>query len=427
MREHQEKGRTTRATWARTFAFFLLPFSLIAADWAQFRGPGGTGVSADTGLATHWGPAENIRWKAELPGRGLSSPIVAGGRVYVTACSGYQERRLHLLCFDAATGAKQWERQLQATGNTLCHPKTCMAAPTPASDGARVYALFATGDLACFDRDGNLLWYRSLVSDYRDITNQVGLAASPVLWKDLLLVPMENVGESFAAGLDKLTGQNRWKVERPRDINWPTPLLLESAGRTQVLFQAPQELAAYEPATGRKLWSYSGEGMTAVPSLVAAEGLIILSGGVSLRPPEPSLTSVEERADKKQSDARPQVVWNSLKLRPAYSSPLYYEGLLYAVNNSGILLNCADVRTGRVIWQQRVKGPFSASPVAADNKIYLVNEDGLTTVLRPGSSPKILSTNPLGEPMLASPAIADGAIYLRSDRHLYCIGERMKN
>jgi outer membrane protein assembly factor BamB len=283
--------------------------------------------------------------------------------------------------------------------------------------------LFATGDLACLDRDGNLLWYRSLVSDYRDITNQVGLAASPILWKDLLIVPMENVGESFAAGLDKLTGQNRWKVERPRDINWPTPLLLGRAGRIEVLFQAPQELAAYDPANGRKLWTYSGPGMSAVPSLVAADGLVVLSGGVALRPPQPSLNPAKQPAEGKSSKAEPYVVWKSLKLRPAYASPLYYQGLLYAINNSSILLNCADVHTGRVIWQQRVKGPFSASPVAADNKIYLVNEDGLTTVLRPGKPPQMLSTNDLGEPMLATPAIAEGAIYLRSDRHLYCICE----
>jgi outer membrane protein assembly factor BamB len=351
---------------------------------------------------------------------------VAGERVYVTACSDYQQRRLHVLCFEAATGVKQWERQFQATGDTFSHPKTCMAAPTPVSDGARVYALFATGDLACLDRQGDLLWYRSLGSDYRNITNQVGMAASPVLWHDLLILPMENVGESFAAGLDKNTGQNRWKVGRPRDINWPTPLLLERDGRTELLFQAPQELAAYDPATGRRLWAYTGEGMTAVPSLLAAEGLIILSGGVALRPPHPTPHRGEEGRLNGKEETAPQVVWKSIKLRPAYATPLYYQGRLYAINNSSILLNCADVRTGNVTWQQRVKGPFSASPVAADGKLYLVNEDGLTTVLRPGDEPQILDTNALGEPMLATPAIAGRAIYLRSDQHLYCIAERKK-
>jgi outer membrane protein assembly factor BamB len=407
----KEKGKKKKGSVAGTFAFFLFTLVLVAAEWPQFRGPAGTGVSAETGLPTRWGPAENVRWKAELPGRGVSSPVVAGGRVYVTACSGYQQRRLHVLCFDAATGAKQWERQFQATGDTFCHPKTSMAAPTPVTDDERVYALFATGDLACFDRQGDLLWYRSLMGDYRNITNQVGMAASPVLWQDTLVLPMENVGESFAAGLDKLTGKNRWKVERPRDINWPTPLLLEGNGRTEVLFQSPEELAAYDPATGRKLWAYTGEGMSSVPSLVAAEGLIVLSGGVALRRTE---------------QAAPQVVWSSPKIRPAYASPLYYQGRLYAINSSGILLNCADLHTGKVLWQERVKGPFSASPVAADGKLYLVNEDGLTTVVRPGDPPQILSTNALGEPMLATPAIADGALYLRSDQHLYCVAEKKK-
>jgi outer membrane protein assembly factor BamB len=394
----------------------------MAADWPQFRGLGGTGVSSETNLPTRWSPTQNVRWKVELPGRGVSSPIVAGGRVFLTACSGYQQRRLHLLCFDAATGKKHWERQLQATGDTFCHPKTCMAAPTPATDGERVYALYATGDLACFDRQGDLLWYRSLAGDYPNISNQVGLAASPILWHDVLLLPMENVGESFVAGLDKFTGKNRWKVERPRDINWPTPLLQESNDQAEVLFQSPQELAAYDPATGRKRWTYTGEGMTPVPSPVAAGAFIVLSGGVALRPPRPTLPPSENGdAARTTEPAIPQVAWKSLKLRPAYATPLYYDGRLYALNNSAILLNCANVQTGDVIWQQRVKGPFSASPVAADGNIYLVNEDGLTTVLQSGDQPQLLSTNALGEPMLATPAIADGAIYLRSDQHLYCI------
>jgi outer membrane protein assembly factor BamB len=396
---------------AGTFVLGLFVVWSIAADWPQFRGPAGTGVSPERALPTRWGPAENVRWKAKLPGRGVSSPIVAAGHVYVTACSGYQQRRLHVLCFDAATGAKQWERQFQATGNTFCHPKTCMAAPTPASDGERVYALFATGDLACLNQEGDLIWYRSLVGDYPDITNQVGMAASPVLWRNMLIVPMENVGESFAAGLDRFAGQNRWKVKRPRDINWPTPLVLEGNGSAEVLLQAPQELASYEAATGRKLWAYTGEGMTSVPSPALAEGLIVLSGGVAVRPP-------------RDGETTPQVIWKSTTLRPAYASPQYHQGRLYALNNSSILLTCADIHTGKEIWQQRVKGPFSASPVAGDGKIYLVNEEGLTTVLQLGGQPHILATNPLGEPMLATPALANGAIYLRSDQHLFCIAAK---
>src|SRR5262249_19760515 len=155
----------------------LLP-AAGAGEWRQFRGPNGSGAADDKGLPARLGPAENLRWKADLPGRGLSRPGIVKDRVFVTAGSGHRPTPLPVLCFRASDGAKLWERQLAATGNTNCHEKTSMAAPTPASDGRAVYALFACGDLAAFDLDGNLLWYRSLVGDHPDITNQVGMAAS---------------------------------------------------------------------------------------------------------------------------------------------------------------------------------------------------------------------------------------------------------
>lgn len=208
-------------------SFVLCP-SAPAADWPQFRGPDGSGVSDDTGLPTTWDvkAGTNVRWRAELPARGVSCPVVAAGRVYVTCCSGVRQDRLHVLCFEAATGKRLWERQFTATGSTNSHPKTSMAGATPVSDGRRVFALFGTGDLAALDADGNLLWYRALVRDYPTITNQVGMAASPVLYKDVLLLPLENAGDqSLALALDAGTGRNRWKAERTRDINWVTPLV----------------------------------------------------------------------------------------------------------------------------------------------------------------------------------------------------------
>src|SRR5262245_13588662 len=153
--------------------------ALRSSDWPQFRGPGGSGVSADVNLPARWSATENIRWKADLPGRGVSCPVVASGRVYVTACTAYRERRLDVLCFEASAGKKLWDRELAATGSTTCHAKTSIAGPTPVTDGERVYALFATGDLACLDKNGDLIWYRSLAGDYPHITNQVGMAASP--------------------------------------------------------------------------------------------------------------------------------------------------------------------------------------------------------------------------------------------------------
>ena len=394
-------------------ALLLLLGSLSrAGDWPQFRGPGGSAVADEPGLPIHWDGMHNLRWKVDLPGRGVSSPVVAAGRVYVTACTGYRQDRLHLFCFDAADGRELWHRQFAATGNTLCHPKTCTAAPTPVTDGERVYALFATGDLAGLDAAGNLLWYRALARDYPHITNQVGMAASPLLCGDVLIVPLENADASFAAGLDRWTGQNRWKVDRPREINWVTPQLLDGADGPEVLFASPDELTAYDPATGQQRWRLTRPGLCPVPSVpspAVGEGLIVLANGIALR--------------LGAAGKPPTVAWQASKLRPAYASPLVYRGRIYAVSNTAVVLNCFALRTGKIIWQKRVRGPFSASPVAGDGKIYLVNEEGTVTVFAAGDQPRVLGVNKLDDPILATPALADGAIFLRSDRHLYCFAE----
>jgi outer membrane protein assembly factor BamB len=388
------------------------------ADWPGFRGPGSSGASPEKGLPVRWGPDAGLRWKVELPGRGLSNPVIAKGRVYVTASSGYRERRLHVLCFDAATGKRLWERQFAATGSTMCHPKTCMAAPTPVTDGEAVYCLWATGDLAALDRAGNLLWYRSLVGDYPKITNQVGMAASLALAGETLLLPMENAGDSFAAGLDKKTGKNRWRVKRARDINWVTPVVLSSGGRPAALFQTSKEATAYDPEKGTVRWSYRGEGLGSISSAAVGDGVVFVSGGqlAALRP--------------RQDGGPPEVLWRTSKLRAGYASPVFHKGRLYGVGP--VTLNCLDARSGDEVWRLRVPGPVAASPVIADDKVYLVNELGVTTVLAVGDKPQVLATNRLynaktvddRDRILATPAVAGGAIYLRSDRQLFCIGPK---
>lgn len=382
-----------------------------AADWPQFRGPNSTGVSDEKELPVKWGPTENIRWKAELPGRGLSSPIITGNRVFVTACSGVDEKRLHVLCFDAASGKKLWERQFWATGLVGCHKKTNMAAPTPATDGQRIYALFSTCDLACLDLDGNLVWYRSLTGDYPTLTNQVGMAASPIVVGPVMVMLMENAGESFALGIDKLTGKNLWKIERARDINWTTPLTTTTAGKLEVLLQSPKELTAVDPATGVRRWGFETKGIATIPSAVAGNGAIYLPAG--------DFTALKPKAD----GTTPEVLWTSNRVRPATASPVLYEDRIYCLKGAG-LLTCAEAATGNVLWEERVKGPFSASPVIADGKLYAVKEEGITTVVQLGAKPVVLANNPLGEVILGSPAISGGAIFLRSDQHLWCVGKK---
>jgi outer membrane protein assembly factor BamB len=371
-------------------------------------------VSEEIGLPVRWGPNANIRWKADLPGQGVSSPVVAGGRVYVTACSGAWQHRLHVLCFNQADGRRLWERQFWATGSTLCNPKTNMAAPTPVSDGERVYALFATGDLGALDAQGNLLWYRALGRDYPTLGNNVGMAASPILWKDTLILPMDNPGESFAAGLDKFTGRNRWKVERDRGLNWVTPLLFQRGDRTEMLLPFANAATAYNPQTGEKLWSYETDGLSGIATPTTDGRLLLLPGSgawlLALRPSE--------------EEGKPELVWKSNKFNHGYASPVSYRDRVYNVTGAN-MVSCANGNDGTLVWQsRRLQGPFSASPVVADGKLYLVNEEGLTTVLQLGTKPLVLATNALNEPMLATPALAGGAIFLRSNAHLFCIAEK---
>jgi outer membrane protein assembly factor BamB len=387
---------------------------LSAGDWPQFRGPEGSSVSEETNLPIRWSQIENVRWKVNLPGRGVSCPVIAGDKVYVTACSEFQQTRLHVLCYQAVSGKKLWERQFWATANTMCNDKTCMAAPTPVTDGERVYALFACGDLVALDSNGDLLWYRSLGRDYPALGNNVGMVASPVLCKEVLILPMVNPGDSFIAGLDKHSGRNLWKSEQSRDLNWVTPLVINANGTNEVLFQSPNGLIACDPETGRLHWSFTEQKLSGVPSPVKGNGLLLVAAGgvIALRP---------------GTENRPaSLAWQSGKLASGYSSPLFYDGRVYAVNTAGVL-NYADSVNGKRLWQERLKGKtnqYWASPVIADGKLYAVDEGGTTTVVRVGANPIILAANSLDENILATPAISGGAIYLRSDQHLYCIAEK---
>jgi outer membrane protein assembly factor BamB len=390
-------------------AVFWLAPAARAGDWPQFRGPNGSAVAEDTGLPTTWDvkAGTNVRWRAELPARGVSCPVVAKGKVYVTCCGGYRQDRLHLLCFDAATGKQLWERQFTATGSTNSHPKTSMAGATPVTDGDRVFALFGTGDLAALDSDGNLLWYRALVRDYPTITNQVGLAASPVLWKDVLPLPLENAGEqSLALALDAKTGKNLWKAERTRDINWVTPLVRPRGDGAEVLFQSNNELTAYDVRTGEKRWAYKA-GLGTIPMPIAVGELVLAPAGESaaLRPPP-------DRGE-------PTVAWASNKLRSGYTTPLYYRQRVFAIN--GTFLNWVEAADGKAGGSAvRLRGVFWASPVAAGGHVYAVNEEGTTYVIEAGERPRVVATNALGEEVLATPAIAGGAIFLRTSERLYC-------
>jgi outer membrane protein assembly factor BamB len=382
----------------------------FAAEWTGFRGNNGSAVSSEKSIPTKWSKTEGIRWKVDLPGRGLSNPVIAGGKVYVTACTSYKERRLHVLCFDEATGKKLWARQIAATGSTACHPETNMAAPTPVTDGKNVYALFATADLVAFDSEGTMLWYRSLVGDYPDLSNQVGMASSPALIGGVLILPMENAGDSFLAGVDVKTGENKWRIKREREINWTTPFEIKTQGKTAGLAVTRSEALAFDPQTGKEIWRYTDEGLSSIPSATQGAGMIFVPGQGVLRALKPGNTG------------SPEVAWEAKGVTGGYPSPVYYDGNLYGL--ASVTLNCLDAKDGKERWKQRVTGPFNSSPVIANGLIYVTNARGKTYVIEPGDKAKVVAENDIEDKIQATPAFANGCIYLRSDKALYCIGAK---
>jgi outer membrane protein assembly factor BamB len=396
-----------------TLASIAIVSSAPATDWPQFRGPNGAGVSDEKNLPVAFTETDGVRWKAKLPARGVSSPVVVGDKVFVTCSSGQRDDKLHVLAFSASTGGQLWHRQFAATGITAGHPKTCMAAPTPVADATAVYALFATADVAALDHDGNLLWYRSLNGDYKTISNVVGMASSPVLYKDKLLVPMDNSGDSFLAAIDVKTGANVWKAPRHKGNNWVTPTVREiTSTEAEVLFQNQKEFVAHDADTGKVKWTQKWPG--AVPMVTVADGLMLVPTG--------GLAMVKPAGEKMEE------VWKSAKLRTGYSSPLVYDGHVYAANPGSGVVTCVDAKTGKDVWTERVKGnkqTFSASPVAGDGKVYVLSEAGTLTVFKAGGKEaEVLGTSELKEEGLGTPAISGGAVFVRTDKHLWCIGAK---
>jgi outer membrane protein assembly factor BamB len=387
-----------------------------AANWPQFRGADTSGNAAQSKPPATF-DASSVAWKAALPGRGLSSPIILGDKVFVTAASGPKQETLHVLCFSNTDGKQLWDREFRATGRTMCHPKTCNAAPTPCSDGQRIFALFSSNDLLCLDLDGNLLWLRGLMLDYPNASNSLGLASSPVVADGVLVVPMENDSDSFIAGLDAATGVNLWRINREKDANWSSPAVLREAGQSDtVLVSNGDGGIALDPKTGKQRWTLSGPG-SSVPSCSAV--------GTHLAQPSGRGVAVWEL---KGGTTPPERLWESNQVGADTASPVIVGEHVYAVNGAGVI-TCADLKTGERPWKLRMAdndkdGKFSGSPVAAGTTIYIASESGVLYAVDTTAKDGAVSGRlPLGETVLCTPSIAGNSIYVRSDGTLWKIGK----
>ena len=390
----------------------LLTVRAIATEnWPQFRGPGARGVS-DKPLPTVWDAKQNVVWKAEVPGRGWSSPVVWGDRVFVTAVlndktpeprkglyiqdvfgkipPGDHVRKLY--CFDFNTGKPLWAKTLQqGPAAAAIHIKNTYASETPVTDGKHVYAYFGNLGVWCYDFDGKLVW--SKMFDAHKTRYGWGTAASPALAEGRLYVINDNDEQSYLLALDAASGKEIWKTPRDEKSNWSTPLVWKHKLRTEIVTAGTGRIRSYD-TDGKLLWELAGMSSISIPTPFAADELLYITSGYVLDRLRP-LYAVRPGAKgditlKDDETSNEFIAWCQKQAGPYHPSPLLYDGRIYVLYDKGTLA-CFDAATGKEVYgRQRIdpgSDKFTASPWVADGKIYCLNEDGDTFIIRAG--PKV--------------------------------------
>jgi len=431
---------------AAVFAFGSHEVEARGGNWPQWRGPEGQGVSAETGLPSEWSATKNVKWKTPIAGRGHSSPIVWGKRIFLTtaldgapipgakpgvthkmadgsdfvhpdAVGADLRHTFKVIALDRETGKILWERvAYEGAVYDSRHKKASFASSTPATDGKYVFAFFGTEGLYAYDFNGKLIWKQSLG---KIGTASVGYGVSPVLHENLVIMQCDDSGmNSFIAAFDKKTGREVWRVPRKVDVTWSTPVLVRTAKRTELVASAAEAIIAYDPLTGKELWRHKGLQSNAVNTPVVSRDLVVVTSGY----PAKIALAIRGGGSGDITDT-PQLVWKYNKGTAYVPSPILYGDYLYLMSGNGSLTGL-EAKTGKVVYEAaRVPKPatFMASPVAFEDKILLTSEEGDTYVIKAGAKHEVIRTNSLGEPVYASPAIADEKLFIRGEKNLYCI------
>jgi hypothetical protein len=387
------------------------------ADWPWWRGPNRNGVAADQKPPLKWSETENVLWKSPVPGRGHGSPTVVGDQVFL-ATADHENQTQSVLCFDRKTGKRLWQTEVHRGGfEKKGNSKSSLASSTAACDGQRVFINFLNAGAVwttALDRDGRQLW-QTKITDF--VTHQ-GFGSSPAVYRSLVIVSADNKGTGAIAALDRATGKVVWKQGRPSVPNYTSPIILEVAGREQVLMTGCDLVTGLDPLTGEKIWEVAGSTTECVTSTVTDGRLIFTSGGY----PKNHLSAV-------RADSSGKVVWQNGS-RVYVPSMLVHNGYLYAVMDAGTAV-CWKCDSGQEVWKGRLAGTFSASPVLVGDLIFATNESGRTFLFKATPDAfNLVGQNQLGDEVLATPAICGERIYMRvatTDRGrrqemLYCLG-----
>ena len=384
--------------------------------WPRWRGPSGQGWGSNHSYSDTWSETENVQWRIEVPGQGNSSPIIWGDHIFLTTAYDGGKRR-SILCFRRSDGKRLWEAFAPVFKPEGSHSKNGHASSTPTTDGEHVYAYFGNHGVLAVDFEGKRLWHQDLGT----FKTGHGTAGSPLLYRDLLIIFQDHGGESgsFITALDKRTGEQLWRTPRDATVGWNSPIAIRVGEHDEIIVSSQGRVQAYDPDTGKELWSVRGNTSEAIPTPVVGHGLIFCSSGRA----GPTLAI---RPGGAGDVTETHVVWKTPKGSPFVPSPILNGDYLYIVNDMSGVATCYEARTGKLMWQGRLgearREGFTASPVAVNDKIFFTNDNGETFVLKAGTSFALLHVNHLNERVLASPALVDGHWYFRTERHLIAIG-----
>jgi outer membrane protein assembly factor BamB len=389
----------------------------VAKNWASFRGPNGAGISAYTNVPSRWDgkTSKGILWKTKIPLPGNNSPVVWGDRIFL---SGADPNNRQVFCFDTSTGGLLWKGDVLGLPKSNEEPlemseETGFAAPTVATDGRRVYAIFPTGDVGCFDFKGKKVWEKNLGRP----DNSYGYASSLAMYQNLVLIQYDQGGvednKSELIALDGFSGRIAWQTKRPVGNSWSSPIVVSIGEHFQVITCADPWVIAYNPADGAELWRAKCLSGDIAPSPIYANGLVFVI--------QPYSKLVAIKTDGKGDVTKTHIAWVSEEGGPDICSPVSNGKLIFLLATEG-LLECYNVSDGKKVWEQDLKEHFLASPSLVGNKLYLLSEKGVMYIAEAGSEYKQLAKCDLGEKCYASPAFTDGRIYIRGIKNLYCIG-----
>ena len=407
----------------------LIASTTLAGNWPGWRGPTSNGVAQGSGYPVAWDKSKNILWEVDFPGVSGSTPVIWGDDLFLTTTTAGKNRAL---CIDKNTGKEKWHVDF-GTERAGKHKKGSGSSPSPATDDQFVFTYFKSGDLACLNKEGKIIWQKNLQKVYGEDTLWWDLGTSPVLTKNLVVIACMQSDNSYIVAFDKATGNEVWKQDRnldsPEEANqsYSTPVVVNQNGKEIIYALGADHVTAHDARSGKELWRVGGLNPTqhkyfrSISSPVVSDGHLIAPyarGG--------SVTGI--KLGGSGDVTKSNVAWTN-EAKGGFSdvpTPAAINGQFYICADKGDVL-CFDIKTGKKIWGGRLprsRHKFSASPILADDHVYVTREDGTTFVLEQDGQFKVVSENPLEGFALATPIFSDGKIYLKMTDKLYCIGKK---